>query len=272
MTPPLKHFQGSPTTLVIQRPTGEELWIGSQVSWEAESDPPIILTNHAFGDEKWFPLESLEEDAPQHWSGVLWSQGAEPGHAITVRPTLESDAVNALTMSGFPSVPMPLAVISGLHASNGVFTMPTLWAMSDDDGFVATMMLNTDQGLFVRAASAWHELADEDVVDGLGVTEVQDSALDLFDQFDRAGQLVHVSAMPPAEGSQDAYQTPSTEVDESEQSTEAMIAAATRGVPLLSSADDLPAAIEMAEDDPDLQWWVERRAKALGLEAKFPWA
>lgn len=270
MTPPLSFFSASPCTLVIHRPNGDELWIGARISWEAESEPPFVLSNFAMGETKWFPCDSIEEDAPQHWSGRLWTEGAEQGHEFIVRPTLESDSVNALTMSGMPDIPMPLAVIGGIHESNGVFTMPTLWAMSDDDGFVVTMMLNTEQGLYVRAAAAWHALADEDVVDGLNVTEVQDSALDLFDQFDRTGQLVHVTAMPVS--GQSVPDTPSVETDDAEMPTEAMIAAATRGVPLLSSAEDLPAAIQMAEADPDLQWWVERRAKALGIEADFPWA
>jgi hypothetical protein len=45
-----------------------------------------------------------------------------------------------------------------------------------------------------------------------------------------------------------------------------------RDVPLLATAEDLPAAIAAAQIDPELQWWVERRAKALGLEADLPWA
>lgn len=271
MTPPRNVFGASPSTLVIERPDGEELWIGARLSWEPESDIPVVINNLALGEIRWFPCDALEEDAPLHWSGTLWTEGPATGPKITVRPTLESDAISAVSMSGMPSVPMPLAVLAAIHASDGVFNMPTLWAMSDDDGFVATMMLNTDQGLYVRAAAAWHQLADEDVVDGLGVTEVEDSALDLFDQFDRAGQLPHVSAMPAKDGSLSSYPTPAVETDDAAASTESLIAAATRGVPLLSSAEDLPAAIEMAEDDPDLQWWVERRAKALGLEASFPW-
>jgi hypothetical protein len=44
-------------------------------------------------------------------------------------------------------------------------------------------------------------------------------------------------------------------------------------IPKLRSADDLPQAIQAAVDNPDLRWWVERRAKAMGLEhPEFPWS
>jgi hypothetical protein len=42
-------------------------------------------------------------------------------------------------------------------------------------------------------------------------------------------------------------------------------------VPRLSSADDLAAAIEFADESPEFRWWVERRAKAMGLAVEYPW-
>lgn len=264
MTPPRSKF---PTlgSLIIHRPNGDEVWIGYQ-SWEAEGDIPVLLTNEAMGDEKWFPFASLEEVAPNLWEGRLWTEQGE-GLRATIRPTVETDAITSVTMAGMPRVPMPLDAIASIHASSTGVVMPTLWAMSDDEGFVVTLMLNTDAGLYIRYASTWHLLSDDDVVDGLNVTEVEDTAMEMFDQFDRAGQLVHLTAMPTKE---EVVQVVPEGASTSEPAP-VLSSVRTMDVPTLTSAEDLPAAIAMAEADPELRWWVERRMKALGIEASLPW-
>lgn len=264
-SPIAKKFEAAPVTIVITRPVGEETWIGSILDWEAGDGVPYVATLYAMSDARWFPMTQLDEVAPLMWQGRLATMDGDDGDRFIIRPTVEADAVSSITMSGMPSVPMPLDVISSIHASNGEFQMPTLWAMSDDEGFVATLMLNSDAGLFVRYSGGWHRILDEDAVDGLNVTEVDDAALEMFDQFDRAGQMVALSSMP-----QNGKPVPAAvqgEPDIPGGQPEPVI----RDVPVLASAADLPEAIIAAGDDSGLQWYVERRAKALGLSSDFPW-
>lgn len=248
--------------------TDPAYWIGVVASDPAEAQAaqsPFLLTIRFGHEAREQRLGSLDTSGAI-WTGTLYRPDLNREIPVTVRPTIEDDALVAYSMSACPAIPLPVPVLDYMHTVE--FTVPNLYAMSDDDGFVVTMMLNSDAGLYVRYASMWHRLVDDDVVDGLNVTEVDDASFDMFDQFDRAGQLVHVSAMPfkgqPIEAA--VQQAPSVG------QLPVMAGALVRDVPLLSSAEDLPAAIAQAEADPELRWWVERRVKALGIEASLPWA
>jgi hypothetical protein len=259
-------FYGLATT-IISRPEGDEVRIG-YVSEDTGAnmglEAPIVLTNFAMGEDRYMTLSQLDTSVQGMWRGVSWPSE----YTVVVRPTQEADAVNAESMSAGPHIPLPLDVIAAIHSPEGSL-MPTLWAMSEDDGFVATMMLNSDTGLYVRYSGQWHPITDDDVVDGLNVTEVDGAALDMFDQFDRAGQLVHVSAMY-----KDGQPVDTSTLVTGTAEDETIITASvdTKDVPVLDSEDDLPDAIQAAVSNPDLQWWVERRALGLGLQTDFPWS
>jgi hypothetical protein len=259
---------------VVLGTTSPAYWIGTVANDPAEaaaSRVPFLLTIRfgAGSERREIALDTLDTSKPV-WTGTRHVDEGDtsPPLSVTVRPTRESDAMVAYSMSAAPSIPLPVPVLDYMH--NVEFTLPTLYAMSEDDGFVATMMLNSDEGLYVRYSNLWHRLLDDDVVDGLSVDEVDASALDMFDQFDRAGQLVHITAMPR---SGQPIEAPPAQAADPAAAPQPMVSAAqVRTVPMLASADDLPAAIAAARHDPDLQWWVERRVKALGLEADLPWA
>jgi len=264
-------FDSSPVTLVIQRANGEELWVGLLAEWRTGEYAPIDLELTARGETRWFPCASIEQIAPSMWQGHLSTYDGD-GPSFIVRPTVEDDAAASITMAGGLGIPLPLAAIAASLESE-VSQMPTLWAMSDDDGFVVTMMLNTENGLYVRYSSAWFRLNNPDVIDGLNATEVDDASLDMFDQFDQAGQMVALGAMRQNGGDFVAAPvTGRTAVAEAEPATVEEAAPEVKDVPILSSAADLANAIAAAGDDESLQWYVERRAAALGLDATFPWA
>jgi hypothetical protein len=254
--------------MVIEYQYDQPRMIIGRIAWEPGDGHPYVITNTAYGHEIFFPCVELEEPVPNEWRGVFPTDLERPT-SFYVRPTVESDAVQADTMAEFIRVPMPISVISYFLESNGEFVMPTLYALSDDDGFVITMMLDSEAGLYIRMDSAWHLLTNDDVVDGLNVIQVTDAALDLFDQFDRAGQLVAVSVMEPVGDGLRALNEPVAPA----------VAAAmltsdpelVKDVPMFASADDLDTAIQAAQQNPELQWWVERRVKALGIEADLPW-
>jgi len=259
-------------TTVIEVPGGlpSQKWIG-YATYDTganigEYAAPFILIVSAMGEDKWFTLSEIDTSMQGTWLAQAWPDR----FPVTVRLTDESDAVDAVTMSGGLAIPLPMELLVALHSNEGA-TVPNLYAMSEDDGFVATMMLNSDTGLYVRYSSQWHKITDDDVVDGLNVTEVDGAALEMFDQFDRAGQLVHVTAMykdgQPVQNYEVVPEGPAP-VGEGP----VIAAMTTKPVPMLSSAEDLPAALEAAEANPDLRWWVERRILALGLESELPWS
>lgn len=268
MTPRLKTFLESPVTIAITRADGDELWIGSKATWRTGDYCPIDLELHGKNETRWFPLTELEEVAPDMWSGRIQTDTPD-GPRVMIRPTVETDAMSAITTFAFPHIPIPLDVLSEYLNHDGAF-MPTLWAMSDDDGFVVTLMLNSDAGLYVRYANAWLRLNDPDVIDGLNVTEVDASSLDMFDQFDQAGQMVGLSAMRFKSQPVDTDLVTGQGNVTAPTVVESTIAEV-KTVPVLSSAADLTAAIAAAAEDESLQWYVERRAAALGLDADFPW-
>lgn len=264
-TPVSKTFNAEPVTVVIHYDRGDELWIGSHLEWRAGDFVPYDVLLRGMGELKWFPLSELNESAPGMWTGRASSSDSPDGPGVTIRPTVETDAVAAVTTAGGPRVPMPLAVLSDLLESDGS-QMPKLWAMSDNDGFVTTMMLDSGAGLYVRASGGWHRIVDADVIDGLTVTEVDDSSLDMFDQFDRAGQMVALSAM--YNGSSNV---PGEIRTEGSSATPATAPDVVKEVPIIASAADMADAVLAAGDDEGLQWYVECRALALGLEVELPW-
>ena len=258
-------FRASPVTIHVEYTDGRPpvTVLGHSVTLETTGGtPPHNLLLESGGDIKLVGLETIDTSQPMQWTGVGGPQ------QVTVRPTVEEDAVASPPIIGAPAIPMPLPVLEQiLYASEGVM-VPVLYAMSEDDGFVVTLMLSTDQGLYVRFSGAWHLITNDDVVDGLNVTEIEGSGLDMFDQFDRAGQLVHVSAMPLAN---EPVIAPAQTTTAPATATVAS-GVAVKETPRLDTADDLPTAISAAVGSEELQWWVERRAKALGLSAEFPWA
>lgn len=278
----MMHMPMTPATLIIRRRNVDEVWIGERIKIEHEptGNPPATLVLEAMGEQRIWPLESDPVDAGGEWTGQLLDSEV----TFHTRGTLPRDAESSVTMEGFPRIPMPVDLLAYIH-STGDHTMPDLFALTDDDGFVATMMLSAPTGLYVRYASMWHAVTDPDVVDGLTVHEVAPAALELFDARERAGQLPNVSAMQALEGgdlgivpTNDPVDTvesaPFAEDDEQVAPTETVMTAsgATIAVPQLRTPEDVPAALSAAAENPDIQWWVERRLKVLGIEADLPWS
>ena len=260
------NFHGMGTMIVERRGDSDDVRIGFMHMEPGGGETPLVLVIRAMGGERIMPIREIDT------SGPIWYGETFPSrYPVTVRPTIEDDALSAMSMGGGPGVPLPLPVLEAIHRSEGIFNMPQMWAMTEDDGFVATLMLSTDVGLYVRASGLWHSIEDEDVVDGLNAIEVEGPALDMFDQFDRAGQLVNITAMPKVDP-HFVMPTPEGEAPVGEVEDEATVTASlTMAVPVIASLDDVPAAIEMAQANEDIRWFVERRARAFGYADDFPW-
>jgi hypothetical protein len=248
-------------TLIIDALGGEVAWVADELRIDDQktmgSASPLVARFQIDDFEKHVALTSIDQSAPGYWTGVSWPNERN----VVIRSTVESDAVLAHNIHS--TMPLPLAVMS--YLVGGMAPPPKLFALSDDDGFVVTMMLDSEAGLYLRFSGQWFPLV-EDAVDGLGLTEVDHDALDMFDQLDRAGKITHVGAMP---------KSPTAELVSAAAVTPSITAALGReaviDVPRLDSAEDLPSAIAFADQTPEFRWWVERRAKAMGLAAEFPW-
>lgn len=183
-------YSSVPGTLLIGSTDPDEVWIGTEIVFEEADGPFDHVVVRARSDEKWIPCTELTDPGDRTWTGRVWSDDG-PGPVFVVRPTIEADAATSITMRWILEIPLPIEVITYLHADNGgMFDMPHLYAMCDDDGWVVTMMLVAHPGIYVRSAQAWERLVDDDLVDGLTVHEVDGAALAVFDHV-RTRVLVH---------------------------------------------------------------------------------
>lgn len=243
---------------------------------------PYILISDGFDESRSWPISSYEEVTYGEWDAVMWLDPPLPPElggnlpVLRIRAARPRDAEGAATFARFIRVPMPVEVIRFLtSAPEGSYQMPQLYALTDDDGFVVTMLFSAPTGLYVRYASVWRTLPSDDVIDGLNVYEVAPEALTQYDEADRMGQMVNVTSMTSAsEELSDADVEmlsggPSDEV--SKPSVTASAAPKKLDIPVLRNADDAAAAIAAAAADPEIQWWVERRLASLGIDAALPW-
>ena len=247
---------------------------------------PHTLVIKAMSEERIFPIESVTELSHNEWEMVGWQDEPDfPPVRYRVRPTLPSDSEGAISTEMFPiRSSLPVEYLAYAHSNNeGSFDMPSLFALTDEEGYVSTLMLSAPTGLYLRAASMWHELVNEDAVDGLSVYPVNDGAIEYFDESDQAGQMPHVIGFDSPEGTPvrfipertpDPAESPiDPESDfETEPPTAVTAAGIPRAMPKFLSPDDAPDAIQAAADNPEIRWWVERRLAAFGVEAELPWA
>ncbi len=188
-----RRFPASPATVVV----GDSLlWIGLMVELGSQDEPD--------GPSGWLDVFAMGEvriaahlskmataSTPGLWRGETYDRHLP----VVVRPTREEDAVNAISLFGELGIPLPIPVIAAIHSMDRAIPRPTLWALSQNDGVVTTMMIRSEAGRYLRYSGRWHELADDGVVEGLNVTEVEGDSLATFDRFDRAGQFVEISGL-----------------------------------------------------------------------------
>lgn len=203
----------------------------------------------------------------------------QSGYQLKVRPMSESDVFHLTPMITYP---VPVAVINGMLNGDN---MPTLEALVDDEGDVMTLMLSTDQGIYLRFSNSWHYLTpgqEPDPIDGYTVVSVGNNAVDVYDSVDSRGLSSSIVKYPLAEG--EAYFGPVRDDDSSVMNAEGTVdidtvtsaaSIVSRGqsaYPVVASLDDIDAAIEEATVDPSIRWYVEKRVRALGSNAEIPWS
>lgn len=262
----MNFFSSKPATIEIHHPGGlVQYRIMDSFSWEELHGEDVTMGYQTVGDFiRDLPLATISLNVQGQLEGLTWPSE----YRFIVRPTDEYDAVASEQIDS--TYPMP---VSAIQAAIRGASVNELQAIVDDNGDVLTLMLSTDVGVFLRFSGAWIDLLDPEILDGLDVINVEDTALDIFDPLDQSGQLVSIRTMPvKPEDSDDVVRytggSGPTIIGEKATSAEALTAG---GVVVISSASDIPAAVELASAHEDMRWYVERRIAALGLEYEVPW-
>lgn len=298
-------FVGSPVTVDVEYLNGErDVHVGSRCEYGrdiggAAPHSVIIWTR---GDAREIPLATIDDDVTGYVKATHWPEGAD----VHIRESLSSDAVDSPAFDR--GIPLPLEVIATMVAEPNSYWSPemevSLNAVTDDDGFVATMLLVSSTALYARYDNSWVPITDPDLLDGMDIVEVSDPALALYDGYESSGRQIHVAALeindeldasrmpdPPVTASvsdtsddEPRYGTLENQIVEMIERPVDSVADVPRGLlpaPLraggrltptsITSIDDVAEAITAATHDPSLRWFVERRARALGYEDSFPW-
>lgn len=182
-------------------------------------------------------------------------------------------------------------VVSTVSQDNPLGLPGDLWAAveeAEDGALVSALVKPAGEGeldIMVPGGRGWEPLTDLGVIEGYTLVGVSSDAVELFNNYDRANTLGVVSSYPispegphpsdaqlavpmpreiaPRRDDSDEFWT---NAGEAPPGAEPVTASVT-----LNSAEDLTAAIEAAVADPEIRWYVERRMRALGLEAALPW-
>lgn len=286
-------FRHKPATVVVtNRATREqEVWVGSHARFGPSDGlaAPFAVELFARGDMKIFPIGTILADS----NDELELLGSEEGSQITVRAYQPEDATRAITVDSefaLPSAVVATMVNDEAGEARVTNTAPSLEALVDDNGFVSTLLLVSDAGLYARYDSQWVPLQSSDPLDGLSVYELKPEGLSLYDQYDQVGQSVHIASMPitdaeavdrpvimvgdtvtkaaipdPTPAQEPAAEEAIVEEDV-EVSVDPLAASAAADVP-----EELKAMIAAGERDPDVRWVAERRARAMNYEGPLPW-
>lgn len=202
--------------------------------------------------------------------GDMVSSGS--GTSVRVRAV---DPYDALRMSS-AGVPQPVAVIEAEILRGGGALAQELDAAVAVDNTVATLVLETGLGVFVRFSGDWQLLAeDSESLEDLSLVSVAPEALAVFDAADAAGQTVSVFDMPiPSPDTSDLQDTvlyPIPQMDDEQISQDGVITAAGLSIPAIDTADDLPLALRYAQSHPAARWYVAKRAAVLGQKVPVDW-
>lgn len=182
---------------------------------------------------------------------------------ITIRPTVDADAEAADNHPFFPKHPLPVEIIGAIM--NGIIGPTHVYAAVDDDGDVHTLLLFTDIASYARYSRAWQRVTSPEPLSGLRMMEIDEMDVEMYDQADENGRMLTASSFTPL----DQIGAPAPPVIAPPRS--ATVTASGLRIPIIASADDIPAAVEYANEQPEARWFVERRARALGWTTPMPW-
>lgn len=176
------------------------------------------------------------------------------------------DPYDAVSMSA-AGVPQPLAVVQAEVIRGGVLASQ-LDAVVAADNTVATLMLETGLGTFVRYAGDWQLLSSSSAsLEDMSLFPVGPAALDIWDAADSASQTISVFDLPMPTGKDGEMVDPTSDIDIE---TTAAIAASGIQIPSIERVEDLDLGVRYANTHPQARWYVTKRARALEASGRIP--
>lgn len=226
----------------------------------------------AAGVDEGYWTVGWDEDDGDAIRGVILTGIEDQGDAVfgtdnegTSYRFRDLDPYDAVEMSA-AGVPQPLLVVQA-HVIRGGVLAQQLDAVVAADNTVATLMLETGLGTFVRYAGDWQLLQnDSGALEDMSLVAVGSGALDVWDAADAASHTLSVFDLPvPSDDGTVINPEESVDVE-----TAAAIAASGVQIPQVNQVEDLDLAVRFANTHPNARWYVTRRARALAASAKIP--
>lgn len=214
-----------------------------------------------------------DEDGGDYIKGVILASVEDQGDWIVGVSTdgqayrfRDLDPYDAVMMSA-AGVPQPLQVVQAHVLRGGGVLADNLDALVAADNTVATLMLETGMGTFVRYAGDWQLLSDTTgALDDLALVAVAPGALAVWDAADSASQTISVFDLPQV-GDDGTAINPEPQVDIE---TMAAVAASGISIPEVRCVEDLDLGIRYANAHPEARWYVTKRARALTASGRLP--
>lgn len=186
------------------------------------------------------------------------------GQEYRFRPV---DPYDAVDMGAGAGVPQPVQVVQAAVIRGGALA-DSLDAVVAADNTVATLMLETGMGTFVRYGGDWQLLRDDSgSLDDMNLVAVAPGALQVWDAADGAGSTISVFDLPLKGDDGEAINPEDTSLDVE---TAAAIAASGVSIPAITAEEDLDLGIRYANSHPEARWYVTKRARALAASARIP--
>lgn len=189
---------------------------------------------------------------------------------ISTGSTYRFRAVNpydAVILAPRAGIPQPVAAIRAALLSGGQLAQE-LDAVVAGDNTVATLMLETSVGTYVRFSGDWQLLsADSESLEDMALIPVGPGAVDIWDAGEATRSTVSVFDLPnvTSRNGEDYVQEPSGKAPDA-----LPIAASGLAIPSIRDTDDLPLAIRFGTTHPDSRWYITKRASALNASAMIP--
>lgn len=185
-----------------------------------------------------------------------------PDGSIKIR---DLDPYDAVTLAA-AGVPQPVAAIRVAILQGGALAQE-LDAVVAPDNSVATLMLETGMGTYVRYGGDWQLLSpDSDSLEDMSLVAVGPGAVDIWDAGEASGSSVSVFDLP------NSTSVDGADIIQEPQSTVAASALTAAGIslPEINRPEDLSLAVRFASAHPQARWYVVKRAHALGAADQVP--
>jgi hypothetical protein len=189
---------------------------------------------------------------------------------VLVRPV---DPYDALSLAPSAGVPQPLEVVKAEILRGGGMVATELDALVAEDNTVATLMLDTGLGVYVRYAGDWQPISStSDSLEDLAVVAVGSGAVDVYDAAEGARTTVSIEDLPIATSDDQGNLSmidPTASV-EGEVISDEVLTASGANIPIIATAEDIDLGITYGSTHPESRWYVAKRAKALGIQDRIP--